>query len=61
MTAPDRIAQTLKKNPCQPGASTYDNAAGSVINVAKRAKWTQQAAGTQIDGKLLKKYSFVPN
>jgi hypothetical protein len=26
MTAPDRLAQTLIKNPCQTGASTYDNA-----------------------------------
>jgi hypothetical protein len=26
MTAPDRIAQTLIKNSCQPGASTYDKA-----------------------------------
>jgi hypothetical protein len=26
MTAPDRIAHTLIKNSCQPGASTYDNA-----------------------------------
>ena len=26
MTAPDRVARTLIKTPCQTGASTYDNA-----------------------------------
>ena len=30
MTAPDRIARTLIKTPCQTGASTYDNAVSAV-------------------------------